>query len=113
VPLHYVDERWDREALFASRNLESLESAADQLRVTTHTIQKTAGRAQGAFLLWIFGSADPALPKDDNAYVDMGPSPGPKLPHAWQGHSAEELLGEARQRLADPDGLEGLNPGTT
>jgi hypothetical protein len=38
----------------------------------------------------------------------MGPSPGPDVSCAWQGHSAEELLGEARQRLADPNKLEGL-----
>lgn len=44
-----------------------------------------------------------------DAYVDMGPSPGPDLPHAWQGHSAEELLGEARQQHASSTGLDRPN----
>lgn len=112
MPRHYIDAEWDREALFASRNLVSLEFAADYLKVTTHAVEKSAGRAQGALLVWIFASEDQIMGKYRNAYVDMGPSPGPDLPCAWQGHSAEELLGEARQRLADPNRLEGLNPAT-
>jgi hypothetical protein len=45
--------------------------------------------------------------KYQDTYVDMGPSPVPDQPHAWQGHTAEELLGEARQRHASPNGLDG------
>ncbi|HET6320212.1 MAG TPA: hypothetical protein VFG86_27455 [Chloroflexota bacterium] len=43
---------------------------------------------------------------------EMGPSPGPDLPHAWQGQSPEELLGEARQRHANHNGLKGLKRAT-
>jgi hypothetical protein len=101
VPKHYIDEEWDRDALFSSRNLVSLEFAAELLKVSTHTIEKAAGRAQGPLLLWIFGSGSQLMRKYQPVYVDMGPRPGPDLPHAWQGHSPEELLGEARQRHAD------------
>jgi hypothetical protein len=31
-----------------------------------------------------------------NVYVEMDPRGGPDEPHAWQGHSADELLGDAR-----------------
>jgi hypothetical protein len=108
MPLHYIDQEWDRDALFVTRNLVSLEFAAHHLKVSTHAIEKAAGRGQGALLMWIFARGDQVMRKYRDVYVDMGPCPGPDLPHAWQGHSAEELLGEARQRLADPKGLEGL-----
>jgi hypothetical protein len=111
MPRHYIDEEWDRDALFASRNLVSLEYAADHLKVTTHAVEKAATRAQGALLMWIFGSRGQVSRKYRDAYIDMGPSPGPDLPHAWQGHSAEELLGEARQRHADPIGQQRLKHG--
>ena len=113
MPRHSIDEEWDRDALFACRNLVSLEFAAEQLKITTHAVEKAAGRAQGALLMWIFGGRGQLLRKYRDAYVDMGPSPGPDLPHAWQGHSAEELLGEARQRHAAPNGLDGLNHAAT
>jgi hypothetical protein len=113
MPRHYIDEEWDRDAVFATRNLVSLEFAADQLKVTIHAIEKAAGRAQGALLVWIFGCREQVMRKYRDVYVDMGPSPGPDLPHAWQGHSPEDLLGEARRRLADPNGLEGLHRDTT
>ena len=108
MPCHYIDEEWDRDALFVARNLVSVEFAAEQLKVSAHAVEKAAGRAQGALLLWIFGGRGQLMRKYRDAYVDMGPSPGPDLPHAWQGHSPEELLGEARQRHAGPNGLDGL-----
>ncbi len=102
MPRHYIDEEWDRDALFTGRNLVSLEFAASVLRVTEHTIEKTAGRAHGALLVWVFGGREQLMRKYREEYVDMGPRPGPDLPHAWQGHPAIELLGDARQRYADP-----------
>jgi|SRR5579859_513848 len=109
MPRHYIDEEWDRDALFLSRNLVSVEFAAEQMKVSMHSLEKTASRSQGPLLVWIFGSRGQVLRKYRDAYVDMGPKPGPDLPHEWQGHSPEELLGEARQRHAAPSGLEGLN----
>ena len=109
MPRHYIDEEWDRDALFACRNLVSLEFAAEQLKTSTHAIEKAAGRAQSPLLIWIFGGHGQLMRKYLDVYVDMGPSPGPDLPHAWKGHSAEELLGEARQRHASPNALDGLN----
>jgi hypothetical protein len=100
MPRHYIDEEWDRDALFSMRNLVTLEFAADHLKVTPHSIEKAAGREQGALLVWVFGGRGQAMRKYRELYVDMGERPGPDLPHAWQGHHAEELLGEARQRFA-------------
>jgi hypothetical protein len=108
VPRHYIDEEWDRDALFACRNLVSVEFASELMKVGMHSLEKTANRTQGPLLMWIFGGRGQVLRKYREAYVDLGPSPGPDLPHAWQGHSAEELLGEARQRHASPNGLDGL-----
>jgi hypothetical protein len=108
MPRHYIDEEWDRDALFASRNLVSLEFGAEYLKVSTHSIEKSAGRTQGPLLVWMFGGHGQVMRKYRDAYVDMGPWPGPDLPHAWQGYSAEELLSEARQRHASPDALDGL-----
>jgi hypothetical protein len=108
MPRHYIDQESDRDALFGSRNLVTLEFAADQLKVSLHMLEKTASRSQGPFLIWVFGSQGQLMRKYRELYVDMGPSPGPDLPHAWQGFSAQELLGEARQRHADPSGLRGL-----
>jgi hypothetical protein len=108
MPRHYIDEEWDRDALFAGRNLVSLEFAAEEMKTTPHAVEKAAGRAQGSLLMWIFGASGQPMRKYRDVYVDMGPSPGPDLPHAWQGHSAEELLGEARQRHAAPNAPNGL-----
>jgi hypothetical protein len=108
MPRHYIDEEWDRDALFASRNLVSLEFAAEHLKVTTRAVDKAASRAQGPLLMWMFGGHGQLMRKYRDAYIDMGPAPGPDLPHAWQGHPAEELLGEARQRHASPNTLHGL-----
>jgi hypothetical protein len=66
---------------------------------------------KGALLMWIFGGRGQRMRKYHDMYVDMGPAPGPDLPHAWQARPPEELLGEARQRHADPDGLRGLEHG--
>ncbi len=107
MPRHYIDEEWDRDALFVCRNLVNVEFAAELMKVSTHILEKNAGRAQGPLLLWIFGGHGQLMRKYRDVYVDMGRSPGPDLPHAWQGHS-EDLLGEARQRLASPNGLDGL-----
>jgi hypothetical protein len=101
------------DALFLSRNLVSLEFAADHLKVSTHAVEKAAGRSQGGLLMWIFGGRGQLMRKYRDVYVDMGPSPDPDLPHAWQGHSAEELLGQARKRHADPSRLNGLDHATS
>ena len=45
MPRHYVDEESDRDALFACRNLVSLEFAAECLKVATHVVEKAAGGA--------------------------------------------------------------------
>ena len=100
MPRHYIDEEWDRDALFASRNLVSVEFAAGHLKVSTHLVQKAAARTHGALLLWVFGTEQQVMRKYREMYVDMGPRPGPDLPHAWRGHSCEELLGQARQLYA-------------
>jgi hypothetical protein len=107
MPRHYVDEESDRDVLFVRRNLVSLEFAAECLRVTTHVVEKAAGRAHGPLLLWIFGAREQVMRKYREVYVDMGPSPGPDLPHAWQGHSPANLLGEARQTQAAPNAAPG------
>jgi hypothetical protein len=106
VPRHYIDQESDRDALFASRNLVSLEFAADVLKVSAHTLEKSASRSQGPLLMWIFGGGGNAMRKYRDEYIDMGPAPGPDLPHAWQGCAPEELLGEARQHVADPKSRE-------
>jgi hypothetical protein len=108
MPRHYIDEEWDRDALFVTRNLVTLEFAAEHLKVSEHVLEKAAGRAHGALFVWVFGTPAQVMRKYRDVYVDMGPASGPDLPHAWQGHSAEELLGEARQRYADPHCLKGL-----
>ena len=113
MPRHYIDEEWDRDALFASRNLVSLEFAAEHLKVSMHAIDKAAGRTQGALLMWIFGGRGQIMRKYRDTYIDMGPSPGPDLPHGWQGRSPQELLGEARQRHATPDVLDEVGPDGT
>lgn len=104
MPKHYIDQEWDRDALFARRNLVSLEFAAEHLKVTAHAIDKAAGREQGPLLLWVFGGRGQVMRKYREAYIDMGERPGPDLPHAWQGHRPEELLGDARRRFAAPIG---------
>jgi hypothetical protein len=109
MPRQYIDQDWDRDAVFGCRNLVSPEFAARQLNVTTHALQKAAGRARGALPMLIFGGCRQLMPKYCHAYIDMGPSRGPDLPHAWQGHSAPELLGEARQRHVAPNKLDGLD----
>ena len=109
MPRHAIDEEWDRDALFASRNLVTVEFAAEQLKITPHALEKAAVREHGALLLWVFGGGGQIMRKYRAAYVDMGPSDGPDDPHAWQGRSAEQLLGEARKRHADPNGLHGLD----
>ena len=100
MPRHDIDEEWDSDALFACRNLVSVEFAAEQMEVSPHTLEKTAGRAQGPLLMWIFGGRGQLMRKYRDLYVDMGPSPGPDLPHTWQG--------EARPQHASPNGLDGL-----
>jgi hypothetical protein len=108
MPRHYIDDEWDLDALFACRNLVSLEFAAEHLKVSSHAVEKAAGRARGAPLMWVFGGRGQLMRKYRDAYVGIGPSAGPDLPHAWHCHSAEGLLGEAPQRSASPDGLDGL-----
>jgi hypothetical protein len=108
MPRHYIDQESDRDALFASRNLVSVEFAAEQLKVSPHMIDKTASRNQGPFLMWVFGSPGQLMRRYRELYVDMGPSPGLDLPHAWRSFSPQELLGEARRRHADPTGLRGI-----
>ena len=108
MPRHYIDEESDRDALFMSRNLVSVEFAADQLKVSPHAVEKTAGRTHGGLLMWIFGARGQLMRKYRDIYIDMGPASGPDQPHAWQGHPPEELLGEARQRQGNPTALKGL-----
>lgn len=100
MPKHYIDEEWDRDALFASRNLVSLEFAAEHLKVSLHAIEKAAARAQGPLLVWIFGAPGQTMRKYRDVYVDMGPRPGLDLAHAWHGCTPELLLGGARQHFA-------------
>jgi hypothetical protein len=102
MPRHYIDLESDRDALFGSRNLVSLEFAADKLKVSSHMLEKSASRSQGPLLMWIFGGGGQVMRKYREAYIDMGPAPGPDLPHGWQGCTAEDLLGEARHQHADP-----------
>jgi len=85
MPRHYIDAEWDRDALFASRNLVTVEFAAEQLKVSGHAIEKAAHREQGPLLLWVFGPRGVVMRKYHEVYVDMGPRPGPDLPHAWHG----------------------------
>jgi hypothetical protein len=101
MPKHYIDAEWDRDALFATRNLVTLEFAAEQLKVSPHHVEKTAARQQGPLLLWVFGGAGQTMRKYRELYVDMGPRSGPDSPHDWQAQSPELLLGEARQQHAD------------
>ena len=108
MPRYYIDQESDRDALFASRNLVTLEFAADQLKVSPHMLEKSAGRSQGPFLIWVFGGPGQLMRKYREQYVDMGPAPGPDLAHAWQKFSPQDLLGEARQHHADPSALGGL-----
>ena len=102
MPRHYIDEEWDRDALFATRNLVTVDFAAEQLKVNCHAIDKAAHREQGPLLVWVFGAPGMTMRKYHDQYVDMGPRPGPDLPHAWHGHVPEALLGEARQHYAGP-----------
>ena len=111
MPKHYIDEEWDRDALFAYRNLVTPEFAAEHLKVSPHAVGKAAARQHSALLLWIFGGSGRTMRKYREVYVDMGPRPGPDLPHAWQGQQPELLLGQARQRHADPTSLPAPLPG--
>jgi hypothetical protein len=100
MPKHYIDEEWDRDALFTTRNLVTPEFAAEHLKVTSRAVEKAAGREQGALLIWVFGGHGQTMRKYHPEYVDMGARPGPDLPHDWHGHVPETLLGEARQQYA-------------
>jgi hypothetical protein len=100
MPRHYIDEEWDRDALFTTRNLVTPDYAAEHLKVSTRTIDKTAGREQGPLLIWVFGSRGQTMRKYLKEYVDMGARGGPDLPHDWQGNTPEVLLGQARQQYA-------------
>lgn len=102
MPRCYIDEEWDRDALFGARNLVSLEFAAGVLKTSVHALDKSAGRTHGQLLVWVFGGRGQIMRKYREVYLDMGPRPGPDLPHAWRDHPLEELLGEARQQHADP-----------
>jgi hypothetical protein len=101
VPRHSIDQESDRDALFAARNLVSLDFAADVLKVSPQTLEKSASRIHGPLLMWIFGGPGQVMRRYRDAYIDMGPAPGPDLPHAWQGCAPEELFGEARQQGGD------------
>src|SRR5437879_2362171 len=107
MPKHYIDEEWDRDALFTTRNLVTLEFAAEHLKVSPHAVEKAATREHGPFLVWVFGGRGQAMRKYRELYVDMGPRPGLDLAQAWQGSSPEYLLGEARQQFAQQDRLGG------
>ncbi len=100
MPRHYVDEEWDRDALFATRNLVTPEFAAEALRIMLHAVEKSAGRERGPLLAWVFGTRGQVMRKYREVYVDMGPRPGPDSAHQWQESTPEALLGESRQRYA-------------
>jgi hypothetical protein len=72
MPRQSIDEEWDRDALFASRNLVSLECAAEQLKVSTHMVAKAAARTHGALLVWVFGTGSQVMRKYRDLYVDIG-----------------------------------------
>jgi hypothetical protein len=103
MPKHYIDEEWDRDALFTTRNLVSLEFAAEHLKVSPHAVEKAAARQQGPLLLWVYGGRGQLMRKYREVYVDMGPRPGLDLAHAWQDSTPEQLLGEARLQLAETE----------
>jgi hypothetical protein len=103
MPKHYIDEEWDRDALFATRNLVSLDFAAEHLKVSPHAVEKAAARQHGPLLLWVYGGGGQTMRKYRQEYVDMGPRAGLDLAHAWQESTPEHLLGEARQQFAESE----------
>jgi hypothetical protein len=100
MPRHYIDEEWDRDALFSTRNLVTTDYAAEHLRVSPRAVEKAAGREQGALLIWVFGGRGQTMRKYHEEYVDMGPRPGPDLPHEWHGYLPAAMLGQSRQQYA-------------
>ena len=100
MPRYYIDHDSDRDALFGSRNLVSVEFAADQLKVSPHMLEKAASRSQGPFLMWVFGTPGQVMRKYREVYIDMGPASGPDRSDAWRGNPPQDLLSEARRRHA-------------
>ena len=50
MPRRYIDAEWDRDALFATRNLVTIDFAAEQLKVSGHAIEKAA---RGVGVEWV------------------------------------------------------------
>jgi hypothetical protein len=98
MPRHHIDNEADRDALFACRNLVSLEFAAKHLEVSRQAMKKAADRAQGAPRMWIRGARRQLMRKYRDACVDMGPSPGPGLPHAWRAVAALQTCPAAQAK---------------
>ena len=107
MPRYYVDTDADRDALFVNRNLVTLEFAADRFKVSPHMLEKTASRTQGPFLMWVFGTPGEVMRKYREAYIDMGPVPGPDRSDVWRSNPPQELLSEARERHSHRSVAEG------
>jgi hypothetical protein len=105
----YIDEEQDRDALFACGNLVIVQFAAEQMKVTIHSVESAAGLARGALLMGNPGGRGHVMREYRDEFGVMGPPPGPDWLRAWQGQSAEELVGEACQLLDAPNGLDGLD----
>lgn len=108
MPRHYIDTDSDRDALFATRNLVTVEFAADLFKVSPHMLEKAASRNQGPFLMWVFGSPGQVMRKYCELYIDLGPAPGPDSSDAWRSNSPQELLSEARERKGPTASAAGL-----
>jgi hypothetical protein len=77
MPRHYIDEEWNRDALFTSRNLVGLEFAAEHLKVTLHAVERPSVGPRVPLHIRIAGGYGQVTCKYRDAYVDMGPSTGP------------------------------------
>ena len=94
MPKHYIDEEWDRDALFSTRNLVTVEFAAEHLKVSLHAVGEGRRPRAGGAVVWVFGGRGQTMRKYREVYVDMGPASGPDAAHAWQASTPEALLGE-------------------
>ena len=109
MPRFYIDTDSDRDALFADRNLVTVEFAADRFKVSPHMLEKAASRSQGPFLMWVFGTPGQVMRKYRELYIDMGPAPGPDRSDVWRSNPPQELLSEARGRQGARSGTDGLH----
>jgi hypothetical protein len=65
MPRHCTDEEWDRDGLFACRNLVGSDFAGVQMKVSSHGVQNAAGRAPGPahVNIWRSRAADAQVPR--------------------------------------------------